>query len=132
MFSIIEDFLNYAFVSDTNNNKNKESINQIGKGLYDYEKIQKYNEYLQQMRKPMESNLDIMLPKVNTLMKEHMLSFKDALYIAVAEEMYPEEAKKYYSTVNKLEKSGHSLEEAVTRAFSNYMIFYKNINTKKK
>ena len=125
MFSIIEDFLNYAFVSK---NTEHESINQTGKGWYDYETSQKYKEYLQQMRKPMESNLDIILPKVNILMKEHMLSFKDALYIAVAEEMYPEEAKKYYSTVTKLEKSGHSLEEAVTRAFSNYMIFYKNIN----
>lgn len=99
--------------------------NQKGRG------IKEDQEWLTTMRKPLWSEFDEpLLNTVSNLEKNHNLNFQSALYIAVAKKMYPDEAQKYYQTVDKLVDQGMTKEEAVKIAFSNYMTFYKNLSAK--
>jgi hypothetical protein len=99
--------------------------NQKGRG------IKEQQEWLTTMQKPLWTEFDEpLLNTVSNLEKNHNLNFQSALYIAVAKKMYPDEAQKYYQTVDKLVDQGMTKEEAAKIAFSNYMTFYKNISTK--
>lgn len=131
MFDFLEKILHYVFVSTKQkyiNKKNKKFI-QKGKG---YEENIKFNEFLSSMRKPIDSSFSEIQKIANKLIEEHNLTNKDALYIAVAEIIYPDEAIKYYNTVEKLVNKGTSLKEAVKIAFDNYMTFYKKYHSSKK
>ena len=80
----------------------------------------------------MESPLDNVRPTMQKLMDEHDLSMKDALFIGVAEMLYPKQAKEYYDTVNQLVKNGYAVKDAAKTAFDKYMEFYKELSKLKK
>ena len=87
-------------------------------------------EYLNAMRRPIESPFDNVQPTMKRLMEDHDLSMKDALFIGVAEMLYPTQAKAYYDTVDKLMKKGYSIRDAAKIAFEQYMEFYKEMSKK--
>jgi hypothetical protein len=105
--------------------KKKSKRVQKGKGYGDA-------EYLKAIRRPIESPLDNVRPTMQRLMDDHDLSMKDALFIAVAEMLYPKQAQAYYDTVDKLMKKGYDIRDAAKHAFGQYMDFYNEMSKQKK
>lgn len=105
------------------NKRRKSKRSQKGNGYGDA-------EYLNAMRRPIESPFDNVQPTMKRLMEDHDLSMKDALFIGVAEMLYPTQAKAYYDTVDKLMKKGYSIRDAAKIAFEQYMEFYKEMSKK--